>query len=542
MHHAALLPDTLVAACVRVSGYETTDTVAFVTQSATSVTCYPVPQGTRSNAMKKSIRVLGQAVLQLAAVAILTAPSLAESKQENVLIFFIDDLRPELNCYGSDYIHSPAIDKLASQGVLFEKAYCQQALCAPSRISLMTGQYPDTTGITGLFTPLTKVQPNALTLPRYFKERGYATCSYGKVYHHNRDDRASWSELAPKVTTRYASQRTLNAIEQRVAEGKKRGLGIDELRILGKGPAVEAADVEDEAYPDGQVATQAIESLQKNKDKPFFLCVGFTKPHLPFAAPKRFWNLYDRAQFTIPDRNLPADAPKLAFTQWGELRGYRGVPNEGPLSDAQTRELRHGYAASISFVDAQVGKVMTELDRLGLRKNTIVVLWGDHGYKLGEFGAWCKHTNFELDTRVPFIVSAPGFAKGVRSRSLIEMTDVFPTLAELTGEDVPSACEGISLEPVLRDPAVALRSFALTQYGRGSTMGYSLRTHRWRYTEWIQSTTHRVVGRELYDHQKTQSPLRNLAIDPQQADRIEELSTQLNAAQRIATSNIYKTD
>ena len=374
--------------------------------------------------MECSNRTLGRALLTLAASIFFTAPILAESARRNVLIFFIDDLRPELSCYGAEYINSPAIDMLASQGVLFERAYYQQALCAPSRISMMTGQYPDKTGITGLFTPLTKTQPNALTLPRYFKERGYVTCSYGKVYHHNRDDQASWSDLAPKATVKYANQKTRTAIQQRVAEGRTRGLGVDELRILGKGPAVEMADVEDEAYADGQLATQAVKSLRKNKDKSFFMCVGFAKPHLPLAAPKKYWDLYDREQFAVPDRQQAAGAPKMPFTPWGELRGYRGLPREGPLADEQTRELRHGYAASVSYADAQVGKVMTELNHLGLRENTIIVLWGDHGYKLGEFGAWCKHTNFELDTHVPFIVSAPGFAEGVRSQSLVEMIEM----------------------------------------------------------------------------------------------------------------------
>ena len=489
--------------------------------------------------MKLPFRDLGRVIVLVSAV-FASASSLSALERKNVLVFFIDDLRPELSCYGAEHIHSPAIDRLASQGVLFERAYCQQALCAPSRISMMTGQYPDTTGITDLFTPLIKVKPNALTLPRYFKEKGYATCSFGKVYHHFRDDKESWSELAPRVANKYANQETLKAINQRVVEGRKRGVEIDELRVLGKGPAVEAEDVQDEAYPDGQVTLQAINSLRKNKDKPFFMCVGFAKPHLPFAAPKKYWDLYNREQFSVPDRRRPTGAPKLAFTRWGELRGYRGVPEEGPLSDEQTKELRHGYAASVSFADAQVGKVVAELGRLGLRESTIIVLWGDHGYKLGEFGAWCKHTNFELDTRVPLIISAPGYAEAVRSHSFAEMIDIFPTLANLVGGSVPAGCEGVDLEPVLRDPMVAPRSSALTQYGRGSTMGYSLRDHRWRYTEWVQSDTHKIVGRELYDHQSTQLPRRNLADDPEYAEQSARLSKRLRSPQRVAASSIYK--
>ncbi|MBK1825470.1 sulfatase [Haloferula rosea] len=477
----------------------------------------------------------------LAVMLFLACPLFADSSdRKNVLIFFIDDLRPELNCYGADSIKSPAIDKLAKEGVLFERAYCQQALCAPSRISMMTGQYPDNTGISGLFTPLTKVQPKALTLPGYFRKRGYVTCSYGKVYHHGRDDSESWSDLVTKSAVKYANPKTLEAIKQRVAEGKKKGLGVDEMRTLEKGPAVEMAEVEDEAYPDGQVANQAIESLRKNRDRPFLMCVGFAKPHLPFAAPKRYWDLYERDLFDVPDRGLPVGAPSLAFTPWGELRAYLGMPEQGPLTDDQTKELKHGYAACVSYADAQVGKVMAELERLGLREKTIVILWGDHGYKLGEFGAWCKHTNFELDTRVPFIVSAPGRLRGGRSKSFVEMVDIFPTLAELTGGEVPARRDGLSLEPLLRDPGHELRSYALSQYARGSTMGYSLRDGRWRYTEWIQSGTKKVVFRELYDHHESPVPAVNLADDPERAELVTRLSEQLDAARRVGDSKVYQ--
>ena len=462
-----------------------------------------------------------------------------ESKK-NVLFFHIDDLRPELGCYGQEAIKSPNIDSLAASGVLFNRAYCQQALCGPSRISMMSGMYPDTTGICDLWTPLTKIMPDAMTMPRYFKERGYQTCSFGKVYHHNRDDNQSWSTLMPKNSVVYANQQTIDEIEQRVKQGEEKGVGVDELRILAKGPAFEMADVPDEAYPDGKVAMEAIKSLRQNKDKSFFMCVGFAKPHLPFAAPKQYWDLYQRDDFDVPQRELPKDAPSLAFTKWGELRAYLGMPETGPLSDDQTRQLKHGYAASVSFADAQVGKVLAELDRLGLRENTIVVLWGDHGYKLGDYGAWCKHTNLELDTHVPFIVSAPGFTAGKRTDSLVEMVDVFPTLAALTGGPIPDSCDGKSLEEVLAEPKTKIREFAISQYPRGKTMGYSLRNDRWRYTEWINSVTKRTVGRELYDHQSSALAYQNLANDPQHVKMIAELSKQLDAAGRIKDSAVIK--
>lgn len=474
----------------------------------------------------------------LVAMAFFVAPLAAETPQKNVLVIFVDDLRPELGCYGVDSIHSPSIDALAADGLLFESAYCQQALCAPSRISMLSGQYPDHTGICDLFTPLRRVSNETLTMPRYFQQRGYVTASLGKVYHHFVDDKTSWTELPPPPTHKYANPETIRAIERRVAEAQQQKLATAELRAAGKGPATEMFATDDDGYRDGIVAQMAIESLRRNKDKPFFMCVGFSKPHLPFAAPQRYWDLYQRDQFVVPQRERPADAPQIAFTKWHELRSYRGVPDEGHLSDELTRELLHGYAAAVSFADAQVGKVLTELDRLGLRENTVVVLWGDHGYKLGDYGMWCKHTNLELDTHVPLIVSAPGRARGQRTKALVEIVDLFPTLAFLTAGDIPASCDGKSFAAVLDDPSQNFRSFAVSQYQRGSTMGYSLRNDRWRYTEWIQWGTQKIVARELYDCQQTPSPPANLALQPQQADLVSQLSRQLDAAGRIKTTNV----
>lgn len=472
----------------------------------------------------------------LASVLVCQLP--AASPKKNVLIFFIDDLRPELGCYGMDQIKSPSIDRLASEGILFERAYCQQALCAPSRISMMTGQYPDNTGISDLFTPLRRSNREAVSLPSHFSERGYVTASFGKVYHHRIDDRDHWSELPEYTKDKYADPETLEAIRKRVAEAKKKELPIEDQRIAGKGPATEVGPDDDEAYCDGMVAKQAVASLRRNKDKPFFMCVGFTKPHLPFAAPKRYWDLYERADFSVPSRSLPEGIPDQDKTIWGELRGYRGVPKEGPLDDARTRELRHGYAACVSFADAQVGKVMAELERLGLRDETIVVLWGDHGYKLGEYGLWCKHTNLELDARVPLIVSAPGHAEGVKTKALVEIVDLFPTLVKVTGGTIPKGRDGRNLQTVLKDPAQPFRDMAFSQYPRGSTMGYTLRTDRWRYTEWINSKTKEIVARELYDHRDAPTAGKNLATEEKHTELVARLSKQLDAGQRIESSKL----
>ncbi len=461
-----------------------------------------------------------------------------------MLIFFIDDLRPDLGCYGEKGVKSPHIDALASEGVLFERAYCQQAICAPSRISMLSGLYPDTSGIDDLWTPLRKALPEVISLPRYFKERGYVTASFGKVYHHRRDDKEYWTEYPPRPGKLYASEEVLVSMERRKKAARKKGLSRLEISAASKGPAVEVGEVDDEVYQDGAVAVQAIESLRRHQKqdakKPFFMCVGFAKPHLPFAAPKRYWDLYEPSDFSVPPRVLPEGAPKIAFTNWNELRSYQGVPAKGPLSDELTRELQHGYAACVSYADAQVGRVLAELDQLGLRDETIILLWGDHGYKLGEYGLWCKHTNLELDTRVPFLVAAPGFEKsqGRRTRALVEMVDVFPTLAKLTGGALPAACEGMSLEPILADPEKKLRDFALSRYPRGSRVGYSMRTERWRYTEWVDVKAQKIVSRELYDHGESQVALRNLAKDEVQRERVAQFSRQLSSLKRVAESQI----
>lgn len=489
--------------------------------------------------MKRPARIGFRILHVVYALVVLAGTLMAkESAKKNILIFFIDDLRPELGCYGTESIKSPSIDRLASEGVLFERAYCQQALCAPSRISMMSGLYPDHTGIVDLFTPLRSVDRKEATLPRHFHERGYVTASFGKVYHHHVDDKRFWSELPEITNDKYADPKTLAAIKTRTAEAKRKKLSVNEQRAAGKGPATEIADVDDDAYRDGIVARQAIESLRRNKDKPFFMCVGFSKPHLPFAAPKKYWDLYKRGQFAVPDRTKPEGLASQNQTTWGELRGYGGIPAEGPLDDDMTRELAHGYAASVSFADAQVGKVMAELDRLGLRDHTIVVLWGDHGYKLGDYGLWCKHTNLELDTHVPLIVSAPGQARGKRTKALVEIVDLFPTVVEMTGGKIPAGRDGMSLEPVLEDPARSHRAFALTQYPRGSVMGYSLRNDRWRYNEWIKAGTKEVVARELYDHSETPTPMKNLVDEAEHADLVAGLSKQLDAARRIGETKV----
>ena len=448
----------------------------------------------------------------------------AAERPPNVLFIAVDDLRPQLGCYGQSQIISPNIDRLAASGMLFERAYCQQAICAPSRISLLSGLRPDATGIYGLDTQLRSKMPDLMTLPRLFKNHGYQTVSLGKIYHHQHDDSLAWSQPAYRPEGNWTGRGYLAPASVEVVNSSP-DLGG------GRGPAYEAADVPDSAYPDGQVAQQALAEMNRLKDQPFFLAVGFLKPHLPFNAPQKYWDLYDASAITLPEvSNPPRDAPEMALTNWGELRNYHGIPKEGKLDEELTRTLIHGYYACTSYTDALIGQLLDELERLDLRNNTIVVLWGDHGWKLGDYGDWCKHTNFTLDTRVPLLLSVPGIEHPEGStQALVELVDVYPTLAELAGLPLPSHLQGTSMVPLLNRPDQSWKQAAFFQYPRGEAMGYALRTDRYRFTRWQQRDSSRqVVALELYDHRNDSLETMNLAAHPEYASVVEELSAMLD--------------
>ena len=460
------------------------------------------------------------------------------TRKTNVLFIAIDDLRPQLGCYGQKQIISPNIDKLAGRGMLFDRAYCQQAVCAPSRASLMSGCRPDTTKIYDLDTPLRTVMPNVLSLGQLFKDNGYVTMSMGKIYHHRKDDNGiGWSVPAWSPKGDWKGRGYMAAESQKlIIADQPKGRGGKYRR--GVGPAYEAADVADGAYPDGVTCEKAISEIRRLKDRPFFLAVGFVKPHLPFNAPKKYWDMYDRAKIALPDNpNTPAGAPTYAMSNWGELRGYVGMPRTGRASESQTRTLIHGYYACVTYVDALVGRLTGELDRLGLRDNTVVILWGDHGWKLGEYGSWCKHTNFELDTHVPMILSAPGHAGKQRTDALVEFVDIYPTLADLCGLKIPTHCEGTSMVPLLSDPKRPWKTAAFSQYPRGRIMGYTMRTSRYRYTEWTERKTRKVVARELYDHQADPGENTNVAGKSENAATIKTLAAMMKAGWRGAKPN-----
>ncbi|MCM2374752.1 sulfatase [Aporhodopirellula aestuarii] len=464
----------------------------------------------------------------LVATALLLFASVAtaQSPRKNILFIGVDDLRVELGCYGAEYMNTPNLDSFARQGLLFEQAYCQQAVCAPSRISLMTGMRPDSTGVFDLDHPLNEALPDAMSMPRFFKENGYRTVSLGKIYHHGQDDKAFWDVVDPCSTPPYAGPKTSAVIAEKTKEAKKRKLKGKELRQFIKGPAFENADVTDSTYSDGVIADNAIEQLRQKDDRPFFLAVGFKKPHLPFVAPRKYWNMYDPAEIEIPARTPPRGAADQATTSWGELRAYAGIPAKEDLSDEQTRTLIHAYRACVSYIDAQVGRVLEEVDRQGLRENTIIVFWSDHGWKLGEYGDWCKHTNFELDTRVPLIFSGSGIPSGTRSRALVEYIDIYPTLAQWCGLMIPKACQGESLLPLFADPSLPGKQAALSQYPRGGVMGYSIRSGNWRYTRW-QRKNGEVIARELYDHSRSDVATENIAELPGNADTVKQLDQRL---------------
>ncbi len=478
--------------------------------------------------------MLGYKNIILCAAVVLASLSAGagEESRPNVLFISIDDLRPELGCYGADYIKSPNMDKLAEGGTLFTQAYCQQAVCNPSRASLMTGLRPDTIKVWDLPTSFRDTTPDVVTLPEYFKHNGYATQAMGKIYHlghGNSDDAQSWSipYQVPKKS-QYLLEENLNRLAALKEAAKKSG---SKEKI--KGPATECADVPDNAYKDGATTDLAIKALNELKDKPFFLGVGYSKPHLPFCAPKKYWDLYDPSTIVVPSTERPENSPDIAFSNWGELRNYNGMPKEGYVADDQARNLIHGYYASVSFVDAQVGMLLAELDKLGLRENTIVILWGDHGWKLGDYGCWCKHTNLEIDTRVPLIISLPNNeGTGQTTDALVEFVDIYPTLAELCGLKAVERNEGTSMVPLLENPDLPWKKAAFSQYPRGSDkMGYSIRSGKWRYTEWINRKTGKLESRELYDHSKGPIATRNLADFPEYKDEVERLSKILDKGQ-----------
>lgn len=481
----------------------------------------------------------------------------APRPRPNVLLICVDDLKPTLGCYGDRLARSPNIDRLATSGMRFSRAYCNQALCAPSRNALLTGLRPTSLGIYDLSTNFRKAVPDAVTLPQYFMQHGFRTEGMGKIFHvghGNDEDPASWTVpfwKAKVIAYALPASGATNSLTREEA------FFANEMSrpnfTLPRGAAYEIADVPDEAYPDHQIASEAIRRLRAAKETPatpFFLAVGFAKPHLPFCAPKKYWDLYDRAAFKLPARRTPPDgAPAYAPQFGGELRQYRDIPERGALDDELQRTLIHGYYAATSYMDAQLGRLLDELDRLGLKDNTLIVLWGDHGWHLGDHGIWCKHTNYEQAAHIPLIIAAPGVTKrGSVSDALVETVDLYPTLcdlAKLPAPVVPPSLDGSSLTPLLngkmfaKKKEVVFHAYPRNPKEKGELLGRAVRTERYRLVEWKRiGAPADTAELELYDYKTDPDETRNLATEqPKVVARLRALlAKQPEARPQIRTA------
>lgn len=462
----------------------------------------------------KLTRCLFCCVLMCVCFTISTLNASAADRKRNVLFIAVDDMNNDLGCYGQSLVKSPNIDRLAKMGVRFDRAYCQFPLCSPSRSSLLTGLRPSTTRVYNLTYHFRQGLPDVVTLPQLFKNNDYYAARVGKIYHYGNpndigtsglDDPQSWNHVVNPAG------RDKTVLEQDIINyTPKRGLGaamcfLSDLK--GK----------DEEHTDGKVAIEGVKLLEEHKDKPFFLAIGFYKPHTPYVAPKKYFDAYPMDKIQLPgepeDHIKHVPKPALASTTpWP----YFGVTKD------QARECKQAYYAAITFVDAQIGKLLDTMDRLKLWDDTIVVFWSDHGYHLGEHGLWMKQSLFEESSRVPLIIIVPGAkGNGQACARTVEFVDLYPTLADLAGLTPPNNLEGVSLKPLLEDPNKAWERPAFTQVQRGNFPGYTVRTERWRYIEWDDDKK----GSQLYDHDADPHEFVNLASEPKYAQTVQEMKS-----------------
>lgn len=487
-------------------------------------------------------------IVCLAAATALFAGSLpAEEKRPNVLLILVDDLKPTLGAYGDEHAISPNIDRLAGMGMRFDLAYCNQSVCMASRYNLMLGARSTSTGFYHFSVEFRDVYPDAVTLPQHFMNNGYHTESMGKVYHighGNTNDEASWSiphhkEKVIEYVMPESTGRELTREEVMFQNTRKHFEGVPGNRDLPRGAIGEAPDVLDEAYADGRVARHAINRLRELKaastkwgaGKPFFMAVGFARPHLPFSVPKMYWDMYDANELPLPEfEEHPEGTPAFAVKERGEMANYKPFPERGEVSEEMKRYIVHGYYASVSYVDAQIGRVIEELERLELADDTIIVLWGDHGWHLGDHGSWTKHSNFEQANRIPLLFVAPGVAKpGSSSEQLAETVDIYPTLAELAGLPEPKGpqpIDGASLVSVLEDGEMRVRDHAYHAFPRGNNrVGQAIRTERYRMVRWVAMDGPEEHIYELYDYEKDPLETVNLAgSEPEVLARLERIA------------------
>jgi len=446
----------------------------------------------------------------------------AQTKKMNILFISVDDMNNDLGCYGHPLVKSPNIDRLASKGIAFANSYCQFPLCSPSRTSVLTGMRPDKTRVFDLKYHFRQDMPDVVTLPQMFIQNGYYVARVGKMYHYGNpgdigtnglDDRVSWTERVNPVGLDKTSLE-LDLINY--TPGKNLGSAMAYLSDnKGKDPE----------HTDGIVATEAIKLMEKHKDKPFFIAAGFYKPHTPWITPEKYFKMYQPGDMSLPKiaPETPANYPELA------LASTKPWPYFGINAD-QAMECKLAYFAAISFVDAQIGRLLDALDSLGLSNNTIVVFWSDHGYHLGEHGLWFKQSCFEESTKSPLIIAYPGApSAGKISHRTVELVDIYPTLAELTGLTPPGNIQGYSLVPLLKDPAAEWQHPAFTQVERGNTPGHSVRTEVWRYTEWGFGK----MGEELYNEEADPQELNNLAGNPKYAQVKQKMKELLHGVHPI---------
>ena len=508
-------------------------------------------------------------------------------KRPNILFIGIDDLRPELGCYGSDIAVSPNLDKLATQGLLFENAYCQQAICGPSRASLLTGIRPETSGVFHNYIKFREANPDVVTLPQHFKNNGYETVYTGKIFHHgDLDDEKSWSRLPALDSMKGVKKPVGFALkknnEDRVKTKKEMvaKYGAVAKYGLASGVAYESADVSDNTYSDGyntELAIATMKEMNAKSDKPFFLGLGFNKPHLNWVAPKKYWDLYDRKKIKLSTQTeSPENGATMGLHPSFELRVRSGIPKKGPIDKELAITLKHAYLACVSYVDAQIGKMIEALEKEGLRENTIIIVWSDHGWHLGDMGIWGKATNYEIATRVPLLIWTPDMPKGSQGKTtdaLVELVDMYPTLADLAGLEIPKHVEGTSFKPLLSNPETPWKTAAFSQFPspalrewgafpirqamretyfgpllkeveekikdqqkekwdrdlfENNLMGYAMRTAQYRFIVWKdrENKQKAPVFIELYDHQK--DPLETKNIANENSELVDKLMIQFN--------------
>ena len=454
-----------------------------------------------------------------------------ETSKPNILLLYMDDLRPELASFGASQIQSPNIDALAEKGVKFTNAYCNVPVCGASRASMLTGMLPTKNRFLNYNTFVEQETPNAITLPQLFKNNGYTTISNGKIYHHLDDREMDWNEVwRPYAFDKNDQDLAPTDWWQSLWKDYQDPENRIEYKETNTGPSYESAEVNDSIYIDGLMTEKVIRDIKKlkNSSKPFFLTAGFIAPHLPFNAPKKYWDLYNRNSIKQPDNNyIPKDAPKMSISNWPEMRAYSNIPKDGQVSDSLAIDLIHGYYATVSYTDALIGKILKELKAQDLDKNTIVILVSDHGYNLQEHTQWAKFTNYNTSTEVPLIIYNPFTEEKGTTNALTELVDVYPTLAELCDLEIPNnQLDGKSLVSVLKNPNSEGKNHVFIKKGNG----FTLKTNDFSYTEFIKPEDNSTITSMLYDHRTDKVENINVVNQKEYEDVVSELKLILNTA------------